>query len=323
MARFPEFWLHQGALSTSLSPISWLYGGIVRVRRRAYRSGWLTAHRVSVPVLIVGNIFVGGTGKSPLVEYIVRRLVQRGRRPGIVSRGFGGQAGKGPLRVTSGMDPVLCGDEPLMLFCSTGVPVFVGADRVAAAQAAVEVGCDVVVGDDGLQHYRLARDAEIVVIDAARRLGNGRLLPAGPLREPPTRLSEVDLVVANGGAIPETPFAFDLALGQPVPLLEEGIEMPGKEVHEVAGIGNPGRFFESLRQSGYRIQEHPFPDHHSFREDELDFPDRLPLLMTAKDAVKCRHLRAARRGWWVPVALLPDTETEKRIDRLLDKVLLI
>ncbi len=322
MATFPAFWLHRGAAARALAPLAWLHGGVVRVRRYAYRAGLKAVFRVPVPVVIVGNIFVGGTGKSPLVEYVVRRLADMGAKPGIVSRGYGGRAGRGPLRVTPDMDPGLPGDEPLMLARATGAPVFVGSDRVAAAMAAVEQGgCNVVVGDDGLQHYRLARDAEVVVIDAARRLGNGYLLPAGPLREPPSRLDEVDLVLANGGAIPETPLAFELAAGRPRPLLGGGGELRGGRVHAVAGIGNPERFFRTLREAGFEVVEHAFPDHHRYREADLDFPDGSPFVTTAKDAVKCGRLKAARNGWWLPVTLCPPSDTAERIDHLLDGLL--
>jgi tetraacyldisaccharide 4'-kinase len=301
-------WYGQGRLPWWCRPLAALYGAVVRLRRFGYRRGWLRSEKLPVPVIVVGNLTVGGTGKTPLTIALAEALRARGRRPGVVSRGYGGSR-REPLLL--GERPVAAevGDEPCLIRAS-GVPVAVGRDRPAAARLLLEAGCDVLLADDGLQHYRLARDVEICVIDGARRFGNGRLLPLGPLREPLSRLRGVDFRVCNGGDAGdgEVPMRLEGGVAR---ALADGREQPlaalrGQRVHAVAGIGHPRRFFDSLRAQGIEVIEHPFADHHAFAPAELAFGDDLPLLMTAKDAVKCRGF--ARDGWWsVPVrAVLPE-----------------
>lgn len=281
----------------------------MRLRRLAYRRGWLHGEKLPVPVIVVGNLTVGGTGKTPLTITLVEALRARGREPGVVSRGYGGSQ-REPLLLGETADPAQVGDEPCLIHAS-GVPVAVGRDRPAAARLLLEAGCDVIVADDGLQHYRLARDVEICVIDGERRFGNRRLLPLGPLREPMSRLRSVDFRVCNGGT--EAPDEVPMRLeGGMVRALADAREQPlaafaGQRVHAVAGIGNPQRFFDSLAMQGLDVIEHPFADHHAFTAADLDFGDGLAVLMTTKDAVKCRPF--AREGWWsVPVhAVLPET----------------
>lgn len=288
------------------APLAALYGAIAGRRRRRFQDGQLPSVRLPVPVVVVGNITAGGTGKTPLTMALVAALRERGWRPGVVSRGYGGRQ-REPLLLGASPDPAQFGDEPCLIHAS-GAPVAVGRDRPAAAQLLVEAGCDVVLADDGLQHYRLARDVEICVIDGARRFGNGRLLPAGPLREPLSRAEQVDFRVSNGaGQVGE--YAMELVGGHAISLLD-GLERPlssfaGEPVDAVAAIGHPERFFESLRQHGLRVVEHPFPDHHAFVEQDLDFGRAHALLMTDKDAIKCQDF--VRAGWWrVPVrAVLP------------------
>jgi tetraacyldisaccharide 4'-kinase len=300
-----------------LRVLSRLFGVIVRLRRAAYARGVWVSRRVARPVIVVGNVTVGGSGKTPLVIWLAQRLGERGHRPGVVLRGYGGAAATGrvPCLVTPDSDVAVVGDEALLLRRRTGVPVVVGRDRVGAAERLLATGVDVIIADDGLQHLRLARDFEIAVVDATRGLGNRYLLPAGPLREPAERLSQVDAVVINGEdgvpavAAAGVPAAFVMRLGgewlRPLAGTGDAValsSLAGKRVHAVAGIGNPRRFFAQLAAAGLTVVEHAFPDHHRYRAADLEFHDDLPLLMTEKDAVKCRSFAAANR-WYLPVAV--------------------
>lgn len=278
-------------------PLAALYGGLAALRRALYRVRILRRVRLPVPVVVVGNLTAGGTGKTPLTLALVEALRRRGWQPGVVSRGYGGTQ-REPALLDAQPDPARFGDEPCLIR-SSGTPVAVGRDRPAAAALLVEAGCDVVIADDGLQHYRLARDVEICVVDGARRFGNGRLLPAGPLREPLSRLRRVDFRVANGAAGPDE-FPMRLVGGTAVALVD-GEERPVASfavtpVAAVAAIGHPDRFFESLRMQGLEVDGRAFPDHHAFKAADLAFAGARPLLMTDKDAIKC--VRFARPGWW-------------------------
>jgi tetraacyldisaccharide 4'-kinase len=285
-------------------PLAWTYGAVAATRRAMYRHGWLRKERLPVPVIVVGNIVAGGAGKTPLTIALVQALRERGFRPGVVSRGYGG-AGRGPMLLDAQPDPAVVGDEPALIRLRTGVPVAIGAERAGAARLLLPEGVDVVVADDGLQHYALARDIEICVIDGARRFGNARLLPAGPLREPESRLRDIDFVVCNGGDARQGEVAMRLVLSDAVALADPSTvcplpAFPEQRVHAVAGIGHPPRFFAALRAFGIDLVEHPFPDHHRYTAADLAFGDGLPVLMTEKDAVKCRAF--AQAGWWaVPV----------------------
>lgn len=286
-------------------PLATLYGSVIGWRRGWYRRGWLRATRLPVPVIVVGNLVAGGAGKTPLTLALVEALRANGWNPGVASRGYGGTA-RVPTLLDAQPDPSIVGDEPALIRLRTGLPVAVGADRVAAARLLLAEGVDVVVADDGLQHYALARDIEICVIDGVRRFGNGRLLPAGPLREPLSRLDEVDLRVCNGGAPQANEFAMRLVLADAVALAGPARTQPlsswvGQRVHAVAGIGHPPRFFAALRALGIDVVEHAFADHHRYVAGDLAFGDSLPVLMTEKDAVKCRGFAAAN-GWSVPVS---------------------
>ena len=293
-----------------------LFGALVWLRTRMYAWGLLRQHRIGKPVIVIGNLSVGGTGKTPLVVWLVEQLQAQGRRPGIALRGYRGRAAATMTArlVQPDSDAGEVGDEALLLRLRTGAPVAIGRDRVQAAHELVRQGVDVIVCDDGLQHLRLARDHEVVVIDAARGLGNGYLLPAGPLRESAARLRRVDSIVLNGeGAVTDPTlggiapiFVMRLVGDQIWPLLGTGepaslAQLAGKRVHAVAGIGNPQRFFSQLVAAGLDVIGHPFPDHHRFQASELRFGDELPLLMTEKDAVKCRGL-AVSNCWYLPVA---------------------
>lgn len=325
-------WYDEGSGATFLQPLAWLYRAILCARQLMYRSGWLKSYRLERPVIVVGNITVGGTGKTPLVAWIAQLLTAQGFRVAIVSRGYGANASI-PRAVTQGADWRQFGDEPVLLAHRTGCPVFVCADRVAAAREAIAAGAEVIISDDGLQHLRLQRDVEIAVIDGARGLGNGRLLPAGPLREDRRRLRSVDLIVINGvadsrllteiasthGPAPQT---MHLVAGAAVPVAGSGAACPlgvfrGRHVHAVAGIGNPERFFRMLRDLGIQTIDHPFPDHHPFSKADLAFADDLPILMTEKDAVRCTGF-ADQRMWYVPVtAELSDCVGRQLLDRLV------
>ena len=283
-------------------PLAVLYGALTALRRVLYRIGMLRSVRLSVPVIVIGNLTAGGTGKTPLAIALAEALRVRGWRPGVVSRGHGGRQ-RAPVLLGETPDPSEVGDESCLIRAS-GVPVAVGRDRPAAAQLLVAQGCNVVIADDGLQHYRLACDLEICVIDGARRFGNGHLLPAGPLREPLRRLARVDVCVCHGGTPQAGEYPMRLAGGEAVTL--DGAQrlvlsaFAGRQVHAVAAIGNPARFFASLRDAGLDVIEHAFPDHHAFTAAELAFGDERPVLMTDKDAVKCRSF--AQPHWWrVPV----------------------
>lgn len=316
-----RLWYGQHPLGLLLVPLSWLYCTLAVLRRRAYRTGVLPVTRLGVPVIVVGNIVVGGTGKTPLVIWIAGFLARRGFRPGVVCRGYGGSAGRRPQLIGADSDPGAVGDEAVLLARRAGCPVAVGIDRVAAARLLLDHGCDVVVSDDGLQHLRLHRDVEIAVVDAARRHGTGRCLPAGPLREPVSRLHEVDLVVAHGEAAPGE---FGMVL-QPCGLRgvadeerRSSIEsMPQGQVHALCGIGNPSRFFAALRARGLVVIAHAFADHHRFTRADIEFGDQLPVLMTEKDAVKCRSIADARH-WYVYVEARLPREFGERLLALLE-----
>jgi tetraacyldisaccharide 4'-kinase len=300
-------------LTASLRPVSLLFGAAVAFRRALYRGGVLRSVRLPVPVVVVGNITVGGSGKTPLVAALARALTQRGFSPGIVSRGYGRDQDDGaPILVAPDDDPARVGDEPLLL-ARDGYPVVVARNRVAAGREllARHLACNVILADDGLQHYGLARSVEIAVLDASRALGNGSLLPAGPLREPASRLDEVDvvvaLIVAESGAPAVRPGAFTMTLatrdfrrvGDPR-ITASAPSFVGEGVHAVAGIGNPARFFAQLAAMGITANPHPFPDHHRFAPADLAIAGARAILMTEKDAVKCERF-ADERCWCLPV----------------------
>lgn len=316
-AGIPDFWLSRGVLAKCLLPASYLYRGASSLRRSLYRAGRFASDRLGVPVIVVGNIFVGGTGKTPLVIWIAELLKQRGCKPGIITRGYRGRAPEWPQVVRADSDPDQVGDEAVLLAQRAACPVAAGPDRIASGRLLVDrFACDLLISDDGLQHYRLGRDYEIVVVDATRGLGNGYCLPAGPLREPPDRLASADLVIANGAPTPWTNAYFDLRACGLFSLSHAGKEpldrLRGRRIHAVAGIGNPERFFSLLRNHGARIIEHAFPDHYRFRERDLRFGDGLDVIMTEKDAVKCRRV-ANEHLWYVPVEARLSPEAERAL----------
>nr|WP_157062500.1 tetraacyldisaccharide 4'-kinase [Pseudoxanthomonas dokdonensis] len=300
--------------------LSRLYAAVIALRVRAYHSGWRRSVRVPVPVLVVGNITVGGTGKTPLTIALVQRLRAAGYTPGVASRGYGRQQPDQAAWVDANTRPAQGGDEPVLIARQTGALVRVDRDRVAAARALADAGCDVVVCDDGLQHYRLQRDIEVEVIDGERRYGNGKLLPAGPLREPVERGQRCDFRVVNGGEPGFGEWPMRLASDAALPL-HGGRSRPlasfaGQRVHAVAGIGHPPRFFDMLRGRGIAVVPHAFDDHHAYSARDFEFGSELPVLMTEKDAVKCAGLA---KDWYfsVPIsAQLPEAFWVALLDKL-------
>jgi tetraacyldisaccharide 4'-kinase len=317
------------ASTALLAPLSLAFAGVVAVRHALYRAGIFRRHRLPVPVVVVGNITVGGSGKTPLAAALCRALAERGFHPGIVSRGYGRvESGTAPRIVLPDADAAEVGDEPLLL-ARAGIPVAVARNRVAAARAllAARPELDVIVADDGLQHYRMARDFEVVVVDAARGLGNGWPLPAGPLREPSARLDEADAIVAlvtPGAPAPWiVPNAYKMTLsgGTFVRVDDPGRTLApaafaGPGVHALAGIGNPDRFFSQLRSMGIATTNHPFPDHHRFVAADLALPGARAILMTEKDAVKCAAF-ADERCWYLPVRAHIDPALVARVEEAL------
>ena len=316
MKNLEYYWYNKGFITLVLLPVSWLFCFIAVARRACYRWGLLKVHHLSVPVIIVGNISVGGTGKTPLVTWLVELLRSKGYTPGIVSRGYGGQASHWPQQVRADSDPRMVGDEAVLLSRRCACPMAVGPDRVEAAEALLaHTDCDVIIADDGLQHYALGRDVEIAVVDGVRRFGNRHCLPAGPLREPLGRMASVDIVVTNG--VPGTREYHMELIPTSLRNLKEGKRatldhFAGQTVHAIAGIGNPTRFFKQLEVQGITVIEHPFPDHFPFAREDIVFDDELPVLMTEKDAVKCQSF-AGKQHWCVPV----DAKLDERMVPLL------
>ena len=301
MRRLDHYWYSQNPVAWLLLPLSWLFCLVAMLRRQFYQIGILRQRRLPVPVVVIGNISVGGTGKTPLIIALSQLLTRQGFKPGIISRGYGGNV-SGVHTVTVDDDATVCGDEPLLIKMRTGLPVVIGSDRVAAAEHLLDHhDCNVLLSDDGMQHYRMQRDVEIAVVDSTRMHGNGFCIPAGPLREPASRLQQVDMVVFHGDS--QKDYHFNLEIDQCRNLASD-IERPltafeGVKVHAVAGIGHPQRFFAQLEARGIRVIEHPFPDHHVYTATDFEFDDELAVLMTEKDAVKCTGLEL-ENAWSVP-----------------------
>lgn len=334
MKQLERDWYHSSLTwrTFCLLPFSWLFRTIVRMRRFLYRARIKKTFQFKIPVIVVGNITVGGTGKTPFVIWLAAQLRARGLTPGIVSRGVGGNTQLKPHWVKENADVREVGDEAVLLLQKTQCPLVIGIDRVACVKELLaKTNCDVVISDDGLQHYRLGRQIEVVLVDGARGLGNQQLLPAGPLREAVSRLKQVDFIVCNGNAdssqtleIPredtgaKVPWTMQLQGNQLVSLKNTAIKMPLNKmrVHAVAAIGNPDRFFNSLREKNLDIIPHVFPDHYFFKKEDFAFGDTLPIVMTEKDAVKC-HAFADERFWILPVDAIVDDQLIQKIFSLL------
>jgi tetraacyldisaccharide 4'-kinase len=304
-------WYHEAPGAWLLLPLSGIYRLIVGLRSRLYRAGILSSVDVGVPVVVVGNITAGGTGKTPVTIWLAAALRERGFSPGIVSRGYGGSGSATSMRVDSASDPAIVGDEPVLIARRSDCPVIVDSDRVRAAGRLIEEGADVIIADDGLQHLRLERSYEICVLDGRRRLGNGHVLPRGPLREPASRLDEVDQVLVNGpreddSGLSQQRGEIGFELVARIARRLDGTEskpigeFAGRTVHAVAAIGNPVRFFDMLRGNDIRVVAHSHPDHATLGAADLEFEDGLDVVITEKDAVKLDPRRHAS-CWYVPV----------------------
>jgi tetraacyldisaccharide 4'-kinase len=319
-ARLQRIWYDGASVPFWLSALVPVYRALRSLHLSMYRMGLRRAVRVGVPVILVGNLTAGGSGKTPLVIALVEALRARGMRPAIVSRGYGGSQRAAGV-IDDAPDPRRYGDEPCLMRRRTGALVAIGRDRAQAATLLVKQGANVVIADDGLQNPSLARDIEICVIDGQRRFGNECLLPAGPLREPLDRLSHVDFRVCNGAGVEPGEIAMrlmgDMAVAVAGALRTRPLSsFVRKRVHAVAGIGNPARFFTGLQARGIDVIPHAFPDHHAFVPADLEFGDRLPVLMTEKDAIKCVSF-AAPDVWCVPVSAdLPSTFIDALVARL-------
>lgn len=325
-----SLWRQRGVVAILLWPVSCLYAFLAWCDGLRYRIGLKRVVHSPVPVIVVGNITVGGSGKSPLTAWLSQRLQERGLRPGIVSRGYGGSY-SGVRRVRATDRAELVGDEPLMLHRMTSVPVCVSRERPAAIAELVRSGdVDVIVADDGLQHHAMARDVEIVVVDAAMRFGNGWRLPAGPLRESPTRLASVDLVVWQHGLGTETEAelpSFELRQTRCRHLVTQACRALGDfaqtRVHAVAGIARPARFFEALKAQHIDVLEHALPDHHPLSVADVSFDDELAVLMTEKDAVKLPASMDERAQVYVVETELVASEALcVEIDKVLEQILM-
>lgn len=304
---FDSIWYGGNPLAYALWPVAAVYSALVSARRAAYRRGWLRAEEPAAPVVVVGNITAGGTGKTPLVIWLADALAARGLSVGIVTRGYRGRSSEWPVLVDAASDPVVVGDEAVLLAERTRCPVAAGPDRRAAVRRLLDQrSLDIVLADDGLQHQKLGRRVEIAVVDGVRGLGNGLCLPAGPLREPASRLREVDAIVVNGGRWGHAGvFRLELAAGHARRVGSDESRplaaFAATPVHAVAGIGHPERFFRLLEDAGLDVLRHPLVDHADIRPEMLHFADRLPVLVTEKDAVKCRGVEHPDL-WYVPVS---------------------
>jgi len=317
-------WYSKSGLTTALLPLSWLFCILVQFRRVLYRLRLLRTTKLDVPVIVVGNITVGGTGKTPLVIELANLLKKQGYQPAIISRGYGGKARTWPQQVRWDGDPTMVGDEAILIARRTLCPMAVGPDRVASAQALLKyTDCDVIISDDGLQHYALGRDIEIAVIDGVRRYGNENCLPAGPLREPISRLSKVNFRITNGVARANE-YAMTYRTQQlrraddPAVTLDLS-SLKNQTVHAIAGIGNPQRFFDQLKRSDLDIIEHAFPDHYAFIKEDLDFGEIQPIIITEKDAVKCQRFYL-HNVWYQPIKAILDNQFTEQLLVMLERI---
>jgi tetraacyldisaccharide 4'-kinase len=320
-----RFWYGQSGIGWVLQPFAFLFRALVALRVQAYKSGIFSRERIPVPVIVVGNITVGGAGKTPIVSWLATQLSDSGRKPGIVSRGYGVRTRHRPVMVTANSSYQDVGDEPVVLARQTGAPICIGVDRVAAARYLVdEADVDVVISDDGLQHYRMIRDFEIAVIDGQRILGNRRMLPAGPLREPPERMDKVDVVLVNGNSDYSGGRHFHLLPGQAIRLGDSRrrdlSEFRGMKVWAVAGIGNPQRFFLMLKSFAMDPVLVDIPDHGMVSLSALKRQQSWPILMTEKDAVKYIDI-PADDAWYIPVKVQMSEGTKADIMKQIHSVI--
>lgn len=322
-----NIWYNQHAGKYALLPLTLLYCLISYLRR--WKQQCQRPETEHIPIIVVGNISVGGTGKTPLVIYIVKQLQQAGYSPAIISRGYKGKAKEWPQRVISTTSPYLVGDEPVLLATQTDVPIVVGPDRNMNIRCLLNHhACDIIISDDGLQHYKMPRAVEVIVVDAMRGFGNGWCLPAGPLRESPQRINEGDFCVINGENMPphlaiQHPNRYTMRIqGDSLVNLSNTQQIPlstlaAQNVHVVTGIGHPQRFFNHLQNAGLKLVTHSFADHHNFQQEDLNFSHNYPIIMTEKDAVKCRKFQSDN-CWYLPVKAHLSTDFTKTLLAKLD-----
>ncbi len=319
-----DIWYDEHPLSIVLAPFGWIYQLFVRLRYFLYQSGMLPVQKLDVPVIVVGNIVAGGTGKTSLVIWLAAHLKEQGYHPAIASRGYKSTVRQWPQQVRKDSNPVLVGDEPVLIARRTNCPVAIAPNRYLAAEALIEhEQIDIIICDDGLQHYALARDIEIAVIDGVRRHGNGRCIPSGPLREPVGRLKNVDMIVCNGSAR-RGEFDMEYIPRQLCSVIDESKHCApdrfrNQSVHAIAGIGNPAKFFSFLRGQGLRVIEHEFPDHFQFSAKDVFFDDDFPVIMTEKDAVKCAEF-VSEKHWFLSINIKMTQAFEHRLTVLLKEL---
>lgn len=320
MKSLDHYWYDINIVAIFLWPVSLLFSTLVWFRRKAYALGIFKSFKVAKPIIVIGNLSVGGTGKTPLIIELNKLLTDMGLKVGIISRGYGG-AGPWPHQLTDQSSAAVSGDEPVQLFQRTKLPIVVGPNRVEDAELLCkENNLDIILADDGLQHYRMKRDLELIVVDQQRQFGNGFCLPAGPLREPVSRLGKNSWCVFNGG---DQNYSFQIKPSHTIQLNNKRTVslqyFENKTVHAVAGIGNPQRFFNMLKDNGINVIEHAFQDHHNFTVDDLNFNDDLAVLMTEKDSVKCQNIDNENL-WYVAIDItLSDnfiTDFKKEVGRL-------
>ena len=321
---YENIWRSKNLQSTILLPLSWIFRAAVILRKSYYRIRNYSGLDLDTFVIVVGNLTVGGTGKTPFVIWLANYCKNKGLNVGIVTRGYKRECKQHMIEVQPQNTPSEVGDEAILLTLKTSCPVMVSVDRKEAVKALVDKHrVEVVLSDDGLQHYNLPRDIEIVIIDAEKRFGNGRCLPAGPLREPIKRLNSCDLVVYSN-CKESSDASFEVKMGNVVSLSANTSDKSlddfvGNTVHAVAGIGNPDRFFNMLRKAGIHLIEHKFPDHYAYQESDLEFDDENPILMTEKDAVKCKKF-INKDMWYVPISLMPNDMLKQRITTIIEGI---
>ncbi|MFK7815012.1 MAG: tetraacyldisaccharide 4'-kinase [Gammaproteobacteria bacterium] len=305
-------------------PLSWLFRCISYFRRIIYQALTSKKHLQNVCIIVVGNLTVGGAGKTPFVSYLAQRCIQKGLVVGVIARGYGREDESQLIEVMQHSKAAQVGDEALMLKHQLSCPIAVAAKRIEAAKYLYDkYQLDVIISDDGLQHYKLPRDYEIIVVDGEREFGNGWCLPAGPLREPVSRLNQANIVVSNG-INASYDHQYSLSYNDFLPL-EEGAEnktlksFEGHNVHAVAGIGNPKRFFAALENLGLQVIPHAFPDHYVYKQTDIEFNDNSPIIMTEKDAVKCKQFNKVN-AWYLPVSVMPNKQLNDRITNLLEEI---
>lgn len=293
----PAFWKQQHLLAWALLPLSWLFCGGVKLRQLAYQCGWLKSYKSPIPLIIIGNITVGGTGKTPFVIALAKYFINQGIKPAIISRGYGGKIKNNPQLVDKFSDPKIVGDETVLMANYVNCPIVVCPTRKYAVEFIIKNNnCDIILSDDGLQHYALQRNIEIVLI-GEQGLGNGFCLPSGMLRESVNRLKTVNFILYKNEDFILKPQPLRNLVSQEIFEIDQ---LAGKTIHAVAGIGNPESFFKQLQTLGAQIIPHSFPDHYNFKKNDICFNDDLPVVMTEKDAVKCRMI-ATSNHWLMPV----------------------